>query len=187
MATEHGYDMARIDARVADMLALTRGRPAIVNLAATMALEHFTAMFAHYFLADPRQLAGADGQVADLWRWHAIEEIEHKAVAYDTWLHATRNWSRWKRWKLKSLMMLIVTGRFVKNRVHDALALLAQDGLTGPRVWLRLAGYLLWRPGILRKLLPDWLAYFLPGFHPWNRDDRALIEQAGAMLPAPPA
>jgi predicted metal-dependent hydrolase len=40
-----------------------------------------------------------------MWRWHAVEEIEHKAVAYDTYRHATRDWSRWKRWRVKSLVM----------------------------------------------------------------------------------
>ncbi len=34
---------------------------------------------------------GADHETAELWRWHACEEIEHKGVAYDTWLFATRN------------------------------------------------------------------------------------------------
>jgi len=66
-----------------------------------------------------------------LWRWHAIEEIEHKAVAYDTWLHATRDWSRWKRWRVKSLLMLLVTKNFLTHRIQDALGLLAQDGITG--------------------------------------------------------
>ncbi len=55
-----------------------------------MALEHFTAILAHQLLADPRHLEGAEKETADLWRWHAVEEIEHKGVAYDTWLHATR-------------------------------------------------------------------------------------------------
>ena len=55
-----------------------------------MALEHFTAILAHELLADPRHLAGADRETADLWRWHACEEIEHKGVAYDTWLNATQ-------------------------------------------------------------------------------------------------
>ena len=48
----------------------------------------------------------ADPESGALWRWHSIEEIEHKGVAYDTWLHATREWGRWKRWRLKSLLML---------------------------------------------------------------------------------
>ncbi len=30
-------------------------------------------------------------------------------------------------------------------------------------------------PGIVRKIFPAWLAFFMPGFHPWNHDDRALI------------
>ena len=77
-------------------------KPPIVSLAATMALEHFTAILAHQLLADPRHLEGAEREAADLWRWHACEEIEHKGVAYDTWLHATRDWPRWKRWKVKA-------------------------------------------------------------------------------------
>ena len=89
-------------AGVQQMLDLTKGRPPIIDLASTMALEHYTAMIAHQLLADPAHLADADPQVAALWRWHAIEEIEHKGVAYDTYLHATRDWSRWKRWRLKA-------------------------------------------------------------------------------------
>lgn len=181
-ALDHGYDLARIDARVEQMLALTRGRPKIVDLAATMALEHFTAMIAHQLLADPALLADADAEVADMWRWHAVEEIEHKAVAYDTFLHATRDWSRWRRWRLKALTMLIVTRNFVLHRIVDTVHLLAQDGLTGWRVKARLMGYLFGRPGVLRRIIPAWIAYFLPGFHPWNHDDRALMTSAAARL-----
>ncbi len=182
IATNAGYDMARIDRRVADLLGLLEGRPRILDLASTMALEHFTAMFAHEFLKRPALLAGAEAEAAALWRWHAIEEIEHKAVAYDTWLHATRHWSRWKRWKVKSLMMLVVTKNFVLHRVQDTLDLLAQDGLTGWRVKARLARYLLGRNGILRVIAPAWLSYFLPGFHPWDVDDRVLIAKPQADL-----
>ena len=181
-AVEAGYDLAAIERRVAERLAMLRRRPPIVNLAATMALEHFTAMMAHQILGEPAYFAGAEGPAAELWCWHAIEEIEHKGVAYDTWLHATRGWSRWRRWKLKSLMMLLVTRNFVSHRLADTRELLAQDGLGGPRWTVRVVWFLLGRPGVLRRMIPEWLGYFLPGFHPWNRDDRALIaryESAG--------
>lgn len=184
IAAEAGYDMARIDRRVAELLGLLEGRPKILDLASTMALEHFTAMFAHEFLKRPELFAGGEPEATALWRWHAIEEIEHKAVAYDTWRHATRQWSRWKRWKVKSLMMLVVTKNFVLHRVQDTLDLLAQDGLSGWRIKARLARYLLGRNGILRVIVPAWLSYFLPGFHPWNVDDRALIAKAQAELEA---
>ncbi|OZA57113.1 MAG: hypothetical protein B7X78_09595, partial [Sphingomonadales bacterium 39-62-4] len=58
-AENAGYDIARIDKRVEEMLALTKDRPVILNLAATMALEHYTAMMAHEFLANPAHFAGA--------------------------------------------------------------------------------------------------------------------------------
>jgi len=174
-AVEAGYDLDFIDQRVAANLELTKDRPAILNLAVTMALEHYTAMMAQEFLANQKHFAGAEPETAAMWRWHAIEEIEHKGVAYDTWLHATKDWTRGKRWKVKSIMMLIVTTNFIRNRWQDTLELLAQDGLTGWKMKAKLAWYLLGTPGVLRRIFPAWLSYFLPGFHPWNHDDRALI------------
>jgi uncharacterized protein len=170
-----GYDLTHIDTRVEKLLGDVYARPKPAWLAVTIALEHFTAMFAHEFLAHPEHFVGADVEQAELWRWHAVEEIEHKGVAYDTWLHATRDWTRWKRWKVKSLLMLVITRRFIANRFRDASDLLAQDGMTGLRTKGRLAWYLVGQPGILRRVFPAWCAFFLPGFHPWNRDDRALI------------
>lgn len=174
-AVESGYDLDFIDQRVAANLELTKDRPAILNLAVTMALEHYTAMMAQEFLANPKHFAGAEPETAAMWRWHAIEEIEHKGVAYDTWLHATKDWTRYRRWKLKSIMMLLVTMNFIRHRWQDTLELLAQDGLTGWKMKAKLAWYLVGTPGVLRRILPAWLSYFLPGFHPWNHDDRALI------------
>lgn len=170
-----GYDLSRIDAHVSELLDLAKGRPAIVNLAATMALEHYTAMLAHLLLSDPELLAGADPELADMWRWHAVEEIEHKGVAYDTFRHATRGWGRFRRWRLKAIMMLVVTKHFVAHRIRDTLDLLAQDGIAGIGAKWRVAMYLFGKPGVLRRVIPAWIAYFLPGFHPWNHDDRALI------------
>ena len=174
-AAEAGYDFSRIDARVERLIGLVYARPKHAWLAVTIALEHFTAMFAHEFLTHPEHFLGADSEQAELWRWHAVEEIEHKAVAYDTWLHATKGWSRWKRWKVKSVLMLIITQRFVRNRFQDAAELLAQDGIAGWRTKGALVWYLIGKPGILRRVFPAWCRYFLPGFHPWNQDDRALI------------
>ena len=93
-ALEAGYDLSGLEARVEWRLAITKNRPPIVNLCATMCLEHFTAVIAHQLLKNPRHLEGADPESQAMWRWHAIEEIEHKGVAYDTWLHATRAWPR---------------------------------------------------------------------------------------------
>ena len=174
-AVDAGYDLAEIDARVERLLADVYARPKIAWLAVTMALEHFTAMFAHEFLSHPEHFGGAEHEQAELWRWHAAEEIEHKGVAYDTWLHATKDWSRWKRWTVKSLLMLVITKRFVTHRFRDAKELLAQDGITGWRATAGLLWYVAGKPGILRRIFPAWCAYFLPGFHPWNLDDRALI------------
>ena len=171
-----GYDVARIEATVAESLELTKHRPPIANLVVTMALEHFTAIIAQQLLSDPRHLAGADEETRQMWRWHAAEEIEHKGVAYDTFLHATRDWSRGRRWKVKSIVMLKVTEQFVTKRIRGMLDLLAQDGITGPRALFGVLNYAFVRPGMLRQVAGAWASWFLPGFHPWKHDDRALIE-----------
>ncbi len=174
-ASDAGYDLAKLEARVEQRLAIIRSKPPIAALAATMVLEHFTAILAHQLLADPRHLAGADQASADLWRWHAAEEIEHKGVAYDTWLAATRHWPRFKRWKVKAKVMLLVTSHFFPDRLRGAAELLRQDGITGATAWFGLIRYGFAAPGVFRNILGAWAAFFLPGFHPWNHDDRALI------------
>jgi predicted metal-dependent hydrolase len=191
-AQEAGYDVARIDRRVAQMVAETQEKPPLVQLCITMALEHFTAIFAHLFLTDPDSLVSEGLGDPELWRWHSIEEIEHKGVAFDTWNHATRDWKPRKRWIVRSLVMLRVSARFIRNRSQDALDFMAQDGITGWQARWRLFAYLVGRPGMLRRIFPAWLGYFRPGFHPWDHDDRALIQlndsaYADARMAAVPA
>ncbi|WP_054530409.1 metal-dependent hydrolase [Erythrobacter sp. SG61-1L] len=186
--TDAGYDISRVEQRLNEAVQVTRERPAIANLAASMALEHFTAIIARHTLTHLWQYGKAEPEVAELWRWHAVEEIEHKGVTYDTWLHATRDWTRFRRWWVKSLLMILAGRNFLKGRIQDTLDFLAQDGLTGWKWKWRVGLYLVGRPGVLRKIFPDWVAYFLPGFHPWKTDDRALIhlydsEYADAVMP----
>jgi predicted metal-dependent hydrolase len=181
-AHEAGFDLKPLEHRVDWRLDFLRSKPPIASLAATMALEHYTAILAHELLRDPRHLAGADPESQALWRWHAIEEIEHTGVAYDTWLHATKHWSRFKRWQVKAKVMLLVTRNFMVDRTIGALELLRQDGLTGPKVWARLFWCAFGNPGMFRKVFAAWASYFMPGFHPWNHDDRALIAKAEREL-----
>lgn len=185
-AIDSGYDLTGLEKRVEERLAISRDRPPIVSLAATMALEHFTAILAHQLLSQPSHLDNADWQAAALWRWHAMEEIEHKAVAFDTWLHATRDWPRRKRWSVKAKVMLYVTRNFLVDRTAGALELMRQDGVTGFAAWSRLLWYLWVRPGMFRKIAGAWARFFLPGFHPWDEDDRDLVAAYHASFEAPP-
>jgi predicted metal-dependent hydrolase len=178
-----GYDVSLLEKHVEEALALTKGRPQILNLAVTMALEHYTAILAQTMLQHLPYWDKADAESVAMWKWHAVEEIEHKGVAYDTWLHATRDWSRWKRWKVKSIMMLLVSYRFWTKRWEGSMELLRQDGITGWKARAGLLKHLFVKPGLIRRALPAWLAFFLPGFHPWNHDDRALIAKAESDYP----
>ena len=85
--------------------------------------------------------------------------------------------------------MIVVSVNFIGGRTAGILDLLAQDGITGPKAWARLFWYAFGNPGLMRRMIPGWISYFLPGFHPWNHDDRALIalnesRYADAVLPA---
>ena len=56
--------------------------PARLNLAGTAAAEHYTAILAHGAFTKGMLDATAPG-MRELLAWHAAEEIEHKAVAFD--------------------------------------------------------------------------------------------------------
>jgi predicted metal-dependent hydrolase len=181
---DQGYDIVRLEARTQRRLDFARTRPPLLQLGVTIALEHFTAILAHELLADRRHLDGADPEATALWRWHAIEEIEHKAVAFDTFMVAARAAGRPApvRWLIRFWTMVLVTLLLFGVIGANMADLLRQDGVRGWKAWgggMRL----LWlRPGLLRRIALPYLDYFRPGFHPWDTDDRALTRQAEREL-----
>ena len=188
-AGQYGYDVESIGKGIDEMLDLAKAKPIEVSLAVSIALEHFAASISHKLLTDSRYLTGVDPDAAELWRWHAIEELEHKGLVFDVWLWATRDWSPWKRYSTRALIAAKVTRKYFSNRVSDALGLLEQDGITGWRAKARLYRFLWLSPGMMTRMFFEWAAILMPGFHPWNRDHRALIRKydspyAAAVLPA---
>lgn len=179
----HGYDVEAMEARTRRRLAFARSRSPILQLGATIALEHFTAILAQALLTDARHLQGASPDAAALWRWHAIEEVEHKAVAFDTFMIAAgRRHSAPRRWHMRVWTMVVSTFLLFSVVSGNMRDLLRQDGVAGWRAWRGIVRLLWVRPGLLRQILPAYLSYFRPGFHPWVYDDRALLKNAESDL-----
>jgi uncharacterized protein len=143
------------------------------NLAATAALEHYTATFAEVLLTDPyvRELCGHDG-VRDLLLWHALEESEHKAVAFDVYRAAGGSE------RLRVFTMNLITVGFLGSLTVQLVISLARDRATYRRGALRAS----WRrvrrtPFLSRETWRRLRAYNRPGFHPDDRDTSALVRQ----------
>ncbi|WP_242109017.1 metal-dependent hydrolase [Luteimonas aquatica] len=135
------------------------------NLAATAGFEHFTAMLAEAFFARASVTAGSDPHVVAMFAWHAIEEMEHKSVAYDV-MQKVAKVGYWKR----AGAMLFATWRMASRSYVTTDVLLRADGYG---FWSRLGLHLRYFPwvygprrGIFGSLAPKLLAYFKPGFHP---------------------
>ena len=179
---EAGYDTTAMDAWTRHRINIARERHPIAQLASTVALEHFTAIMAHVLLTEREQLRGAPRDVAKLWLWHAIEEVEHKAVAYDTYLLATRNLTAFRRWSIRANVMLIISVQFWRSVLRHMADFFRQDGMNSPRTWWGVCRFLLVKPGMMRKLFVPYLSFYRPGFHPWLHDDRELIAKAEQEL-----
>lgn len=149
--------------------------PASHRLAITCALEHFTAIMAHQVLTNPMTTRDMHPQFKEMWRWHAIEETEHKAVAFDVYQEAVGSY-----W-LRVFVMLEVTLMFCfRTTLYQAIFLWKDRQLFNPKVWWQgLHFYFL--EGGFRGLVPsmarDYLAYFKRDFHPWQQDNRDLLQE----------
>jgi uncharacterized protein len=180
--TEAGYDTREIDDAIRADIQRDKDQPPEVHLAATAALEHFTAMLAHAMLADTRHFADCPAELQRLWQWHAVEEIEHKGVAFDTFMYVTRDLSPFKRWLFRVMVMVHISIDFWRERRRDLHVLFRQDGIDTPQTWRRLLKYLFLKPGLIRQVFLPYLAYYLPGFHPWQHDDRKLAADTERRL-----
>jgi uncharacterized protein len=177
-----GYDTTAMDAETRRRFDEARARPPVVQLALTVALEHFTAIMAHSLLTEREPLPGASEDIVRLWQWHAIEEIEHKAVAYDTFVAVTQHLRPLRRWLLRCHVMGLVSLQFWYSNFQRMADFFRQDGINTPRTWWRVAKYLLVKPGMMRRIFWDYLRFYSPGFHPWHRDDRRLIAEVARKL-----
>ena len=145
--------------------------PAAHRLAITCALEHFTAIMANQVLTDPRATEGMHPQFKELWRWHAIEETEHKAVAYDVYQQAVGSY-----W-LRVLTMIQVTIMFcLRTSIYQAVFLWKDGQLFNPKTWWQGIRFYFLRPGLVRRIMPEYLDYFRRDFHPWMHDNRELLQ-----------
>lgn len=162
MVRQHGYAAASLEPFVEKLLrVVSRLSPRRRQLAVTCALEHFTALLGSLVLKYPQLLDDADPQMAELWRWHAWEETEHRAVAYDVY-RAVRG-----PWLERVFVMFTTTIVFWSLVAVQQLRLMRADGiLFSVREWWSLARWLFGTPWNLQQLLVPYLRYYAPSFHP---------------------
>lgn len=167
-----GYPTKRNERIVQKVLA-TREKylPPESNLAVTVALEHFTATLAELLLTDEdmRNLIGHEA-VRDLFVWHALEESEHKAVAFDVYKaiggrERTRVWTmRFIRPAFAVATVLLMIGSMVRDKATYRPGNLRKS-------WKRFKKTPFMQPELWR-LLRD---YDRHDFHPNDRDTTALV------------
>ena len=184
---EQGYPIDRLLERYQAVAygVFERVSPPALRLAVTVALEHFTAILAEDTLVE-RDLAEAAPALRQLLEWHAVEELEHKAVAFDVLrevapsyllrvagmaVAATMLGSFWL-WAMRELCRH--DGTSLREANADLTALRDRARAEGKRAE-SIAQGVFWR-GIRE--------YLRPGFHPAQRDHRALTAEALRRLAA---
>lgn len=175
LCSQRGYDLPQLEGRIVRRIIwVSRVFSPARQLAATAGLEHITAIFAEQLLGNPYWTAGMSPAMRELWRWHAIEETEHKAVAFDVY-KATCGGERMRKraFVISSLHLLV-------HMLHGAIDMLRHDRQLWKRrtardAWAFLAG----KQGILRSIWPAYKAYFDADFHPWRDGDKhGLLERS---------
>lgn len=142
------------------------------QLAMTVGFEHFTAILAHQLLERPDFVREVGGIYADLFLWHAVEETEHKAVAFDVYQAVDGGY--WMRVST----MAGVSAMFVTAQLYLMYLLVKSDGkLNDWRAALGFASFILHKPGLFTRIIPQYLDFYRPGFHPWQHDNRALVSE----------
>lgn len=152
------------------------------QLAGTIALEHLTAILAHRILVDKSRMAGAEPRYGAIWHWHALEETEHKAVAYDVYGAVMKN--RLLGYLRRCFALIMSTTIFFIMLTPFYLGMVAREKgqLFNLKGWWKVTVFL-WGPkGVLLRALPDWLDFFRPGFHPWDHDNREFLQEIDDLV-----
>lgn len=185
LCEKRGYDLAKMEGRLEKNIQRSyKMLSPLERLATTAAFEHITAIMAESALADDNPMIGlAEPVMQELWNWHAAEEMEHKAVAFDVFRAVGGSEALRKRAMRGATVFLLL------DVMIGLIHMLRKDGkLWSPRLWWQGWKFLFFKGGILRRVWAAYKEYFREGFHPWQRDTRPLLEswraQEEAALPA---
>jgi hypothetical protein len=173
LCEQRGYNLQKLESIYLRRIEKAKKDPRITNqmlLASTVAVEHFTASFGETFL-EGRILKQIDGPIGDLWRWHALEELEHKSVAFDVYNQIGGSYN------LRKTIMRISMVRLLKDFLTVAFKMLYHDKqLWKWRTFKSLIKLLFLKDGFLRLHTAAYKDFFREDFHPWDSDNRALLE-----------
>lgn len=76
-------EVIEIEAKTKARLDKLRKLSTVEQVAATVVMEHYTATLARLLLTDQLIKRKTTQESRNLWEWHALEELEHKSVAFD--------------------------------------------------------------------------------------------------------
>ena len=167
----------------AGMLWMNKRLPRF-SLASTVALEHFTAMLSNQaFVHADLFVDPAHEDFLPLFKWHALEELEHKAVAFDVYKIINGGYLL-----LMSAMLLATVGLAGFTLIR-MVPLLYKDGVLFKwKTWQKGLPFLYGRQGIFTISWRHYLKFYNPNFHPWQIQDYFLADQvreeyeAGTLL-----
>ncbi|MES2091702.1 MAG: metal-dependent hydrolase [Pseudomonadota bacterium] len=136
------------------------------TLATTAAAEHMTAIMAHSFFERKEVLESADPRMRAMYAWHAMEEIEHKAVAFDVMQKIAKVW-----YPRRVLAMMEVTLGFTIHALLITRYMLKVDGFSRwerTKMWAKGLWWLYKPGGLFLSIFGHYIQYYKPGFHPWQ-------------------
>jgi hypothetical protein len=170
-----GYPTRRIDRGVGLLFKGLGGKylSKRVQLAVTAALEHYTATLAEVLLSSPeaREMVSVD-EVRSLLLWHALEESEHKAVAFDVYQEVVGSYA------VRVRVMNVVTFAFLAGVVFDTFLSLLGDASTRDLKRLgKSLGALRHSPFTHVDVWRHLRDYNRRDFHPDDRDTGQLVDE----------
>jgi len=174
LCEQRGYDYDDLESVFLRRIEMGNNDPRItprVILASTVSVEHFTASFGESLL-EGRILKNFDGPIGKLWQWHALEELEHKSVAFDVYEQIGGSHEmRTRVMRLAMVTLLIDTLRVTFKILRHDKQMWTWSTLKG------LSKFLFSKTGFIRAHVPAYKDFFRKDFHPWDRDNRDLLEQ----------
>ena len=180
-----GYPVERMEAKVRQILDHVRNRKRpMTMLAVTCALEHFTTILGTEVLRNPTFHEPMSGEYLRMWCWHGLEELEHKTVAFDVFVAIGGTYRERVAKMIDASLVLwpLLFSIMLAYQSHDRRLWSLGEW------WTALMWAFVW-PGLLRRLLPRYLAYFRRGYHPSQNPDADLIaawRERLALVPRTP-